>query len=153
MCTIKPYYALCNQKRVKKFKFFALYLYNMGKSDILREIESLKQQINEINEKVDIILKRQKEIDKKVQTLSDIEDILDTLPAKLNTASFQIISNFEDSTKNVSKKLEDSIDKSLSKLNKLADIDKRLDAFEEDLRAYISKMRFMLLELEDNLRR
>ncbi|ADD08782.1 hypothetical protein [Candidatus Aciduliprofundum boonei] len=125
----------------------------MGKSDILREIESLKQQINEINEKVDIILKRQKEIDKKVQTLSDIEDILDTLPAKLNTASFQIISNFEDSTKNVSKKLEDSIDKSLSKLNKLADIDKRLDAFEEDLRAYISKMRFMLLELEDSLRR
>ena len=125
----------------------------MGKSDILREIESLKQQINEINEKVDIILKRQKEIDKKVQTLSDIEDILDTLPAKLNTASFQIISNFEDSTKNVSKKLEDSIDKSLSKLNKLADIDKRLDAFEEDLRAYISKMRFMLLELEDGLRR
>lgn len=125
----------------------------MGKSDILREIESLKQQINEINEKVNIILKRQKEIDKKVQTLSDIEDILDTLPAKLNTASFQIISNFEDSTKNVSKKLEDSIDNSLSKLNKLADIDKRLDAFEEDLRAYISKMRFMLLELEDSLRR
>ncbi len=125
----------------------------MGKSDILREIESLKQQINEINEKVNIILKRQKEIDKKVQTLSDIEDILDTLPAKLNTASFQIISNFEDSTKNVSKKLEDSIDNSLSKLNKLADIDKRLDAFEDDLRAYISKMRFMLLELEDSLRR
>jgi len=125
----------------------------MGKSDILREIESLKQQINEINEKIDILLKKQKEIDKKVQTLNEIEDILDTLPAKLNTASFQIISNFEDSTKKVSKKLEDSIDNSLSKLDKLADIDKRLDAFEEDLRAYISKMRFMLLELEDSLRR
>jgi len=125
----------------------------MGKSDIIKEIESLKQQINEINEKIDILLKKQKEIDKKVQTLNEIEDILDTLPAKLNTASFQIISNFEDSTKKVSKKLEDSIDNSLSKLNKLADIDKRLDAFEEDLRAYISKMRFMLLELEDSLRR
>ncbi len=125
----------------------------MAKSDIIKEIESLKQQINEINEKVDIILRRQKEIDKKVQSLTEIEDILDALPAKLNTASFQIISNFEDSTKKVSKKLEDSIDKSLGKLNKLVDIDKRLDAFEEDLRAYISKMRFMLLELEDNLRR
>ena len=125
----------------------------MGKSDILREIESLKQQVNEINEKIDIILRRQKEVEKKLQTLNEIEDILDTLPAKLNTASFQIISNFEDSTKKVSKNLEDSIDNSLSKLDKLADINKRLDVFEEDLRAYISKMRFMLLELEDSLRR
>ncbi len=125
----------------------------MGKSDILREIESLKQQITEVNEKVDTLLKKQKDVEKKLQTLNEIEDILDTLPAKLNTASFQIISNFEDSTKKVSKKIEDSIDKSLNKLDKLADINKRLDNFEEDLRAYISKMRFMLLELEDSLRR
>ncbi len=125
----------------------------MGKSDILREIESLKKDINEINKKVDTLLKRQKEINKKIQTLEEIEEILDTMPAKLNTASYQIISNFEESTNKVSRNLEESIDKSLGKLDKLVDINKRLDIFEEDLKAYISKMRIMLLELEDNIRR
>ncbi len=125
----------------------------MGKSDILNEIESLRKEISELNSKVDIILKKQREIDKKVKTLEDLQDIIDALPAKLNTASFQIISNFEENTKKVSKNLQESVDKSLEKLNNLADVNKRLDAFEEDLRAYIAKMRAMLLELEDSLRR
>jgi uncharacterized phage infection (PIP) family protein YhgE len=125
----------------------------MGKNDIINEIESLKNEIRDLNSKIDVVIKRQLEIDKKIEALGNIQDILDALPAKLNTASFQIISNFEENTNKVSKNLEESVNKSLEKLDKLVDVDKRLDMFEEDLRAYISKMRTMLLELEDSLRR
>ncbi len=125
----------------------------MGKGDILNEISSLRKEISALDKKIDRLSKRTESIEKKVEKLSAMEELLETFPAKLNTTSYQIISNFEEKTNEIGKNLEESIDKNLQKMDKLVDIDKRLDDFEEYLKAHVAKIRAMLLELEDSIRR
>ncbi len=125
----------------------------MGKKEMIDEITSLKKSVAKLNKKVDEIIKKQDEIEKKITELHDLYRILETFPAKLNTTSFQIISNLEDNIKKIADDFEDSLNKSLNKMDNLVDVNKRLDVFEEDIKAYLSKLKTMLLELEDSVRR
>jgi len=125
----------------------------MGKKDILDEINSLKKSLSALNKKIDKIVEKQEEIEKKITELHDLYRILETFPAKLNTTSFQITSNLEENIKKIAEDFESSLDKSLKKMDTLVDVNKRLDVFEEDMKAYISKIKTMILELEDSMRR
>ncbi len=125
----------------------------MGKKEILDEVNSLKKSVAKLNKKLDEIIKKQDEIEKKITELNDLYRILETFPAKLNTTSFQIISNLEDNIKKIADDFEDSLNKSLNRMDNLVDVNKRLDVFEEDIKAYLSKIKTMLLELEDSVRR
>ncbi len=125
----------------------------MGKKELLDEINSLKKNIAKLDKKIESIRKKQDEIEKKITELNDLYRILETFPAKLNTTSFQIISNLEDNIKKISEDFESSLNKSLGKMDHLVDVNKRLDILEEDMKAYLSKIKTMLLELEDSMRR
>jgi uncharacterized phage infection (PIP) family protein YhgE len=125
----------------------------MGKKDILDEINSLKKSLSALNKKIDKIVEKQEEIEKKITELHDLYRILETFPAKLNTTSFQITSNLEENIKKIAEDFESSLDKSLKKMDTLVDVNKRLDVFEEDMKAYLYKIRMMILELEDSMRR
>lgn len=125
----------------------------MGKSDIIAELSNLKKMIVSLDSKLDKVIKEQKKMKKEVEKLSDLYRVLETFPAKLNTTSYQVISNLEDNVDKITKNFEESLDKSLEKMDTLVDINHRLDIFEEDLKAYMAKIRVMLLELEDSIKR
>jgi len=125
----------------------------MGKSDIIAELSNLKKMIVSLDSKLDKVIKEQKKMKKEVEKLSDLYRVLETFPAKLNTTSYQVISNLEDNVDKITKNFEESLDKSLEKMDTLVDINHRLDIFEEDVKAYMAKIRVMLLELEDSIKR
>ncbi len=125
----------------------------MGKGDILAEISSLKKMVESLDKKVDRVIKEQKVLKKEVDKLSDLYRILETFPAKLNTTSFQITSRLEENVNKITKDFEKSLEESMSKMDRLVDINHRLDVFEEDMKAYMAKIRVMLMELEDDIKR
>ncbi len=119
---------------------------------VLSAIEDLKRRLGHLDAKMEKIIKKQIELEKKVDSFEKIYKILNSLPAKLNTTSYQIISQLEESIDDIEEEFSSKIDESIGKLETLVDVNHRLDIFEENLKAYIEKMRYMLMELEDSLR-
>ncbi len=118
-----------------------------------QEIVKIKKMLRNMEKKVDAIRDKQQEIEESLKKLRDITELIETFPVKLNTTSYQITSQLEDKTKEMEKNIRERIDESLSKMDKLVEINKRLDVFEENMSAYLSRIRYMLMEMEDSLRR
>ncbi len=124
----------------------------MGRDDILNEVVDIKKRINEIDAKMDRVLKKILELESKFKEIEKLEESMSALPAKLNTTSFQVISQFKDEIGDIEDEFEERIDNTMGKLESLANMNIRLTQFEQTMKAYMDKMRYMLLELEDEIK-
>ncbi len=125
----------------------------MGRDDILNEIIEIKKKMGAIDAKMDRLLRKQVELETKFEQLEKLQKTINTLPAKLNTTSYQIVSQMRDEIGDIESEFEERLEDIISNMDDLTNVNKRLDVFEQDLKAYIEKMRYMLLELEDEIRR
>ena len=124
----------------------------MGRDDILNEIMDIKKKLGSMDAKMDRLLKKQVALETKFEQLESLQKTINTLPAKLNTTTYQVISQMRDEIGDIENEFEERIEETMGKLEALADVNHRLDVFEENLKAYIEKMRYMLLELEDEIK-
>ncbi len=125
----------------------------MGRDDILNEIIEIKKRLGQLDAKMDRLLKKQIELEKKYEAMENLQKSISTLPAKLNTTSFQVISQLRDEIGDIEEEFEERLDATIGKLESLAEVNRRLDVFEENMKAYMEKIRYMLLELEDSVKR
>ncbi len=125
----------------------------MGRDDILNEIIEIKKRMGALDAKMDRLLKKQIELEKKYEDLEKLQKSISTLPAKLNTTSFQVISQLRDEIGEIEEEFDERLDSTIGKLEALAEVNKRLDVFEQNMKAYMEKVRYMLLELEDSINR
>ncbi len=121
--------------------------------ELTSEIIKMRKMLRNMEKKVEAIREKQLEIEEFLNKLKDISETIETFPVKLNTTTYQITSQLEEKMEKVDKIIKDRVDESLSKLDSLMEINKRLDTFEENMSAYLAKIRYMLMELEDSVRR
>ncbi|NPA74842.1 MAG: hypothetical protein GXO25_02025 [Euryarchaeota archaeon] len=124
----------------------------MGKDDILNEVIALKKKMGDIDAKLDRVIQRQLALEKKLEEMDKLQKSIITLPVKLNTTAYQIVSQLRSEIGDITEEFEDKVSESIGKLDELTNINKRLDIFEENMKAYIEKMKYMLLELEDSIK-
>ncbi len=124
----------------------------MGKDDIMNELVSLNKKIGALDKKMDNIIKRQVALEKKMEEFDALQNSISTLPVKLNTTAYQIVSQFRSELEDITDEFEEKVSESIGKLEALAEVNKRLDSFEEILRAHLEKMRYMIMELEDSVK-
>ncbi len=121
--------------------------------EIATELLKLKKMLKAQERKIDEIRKKQLEIEESLKAMQEMETTIETFPVKLNTTTFQITSQLEEKIKELENTIKNRVEESLSKMDKLVEINRRFDEFEENMNAYLSKIRYMLLELEDIIRR
>jgi len=121
--------------------------------EIATELLKLKKMLKAQEKKIDEIRKKQLEIEESLKAIQEMATTIETFPVKLNTTTFQITSQLEEKIKELENTIKNRVEESLSKMDKLVEINKRFDEFEENMNAYLSKIRYMLLELEDIIRR
>ena len=128
------------------------YIDSMSKEDLLNEIVSINKKIGVLNTKIDKLVQKQILLEKKFDDLDNIQKSITTLPVKLNTTTYQIISQLREEVNDISSEFEEKISDTIGKLESLVNVNKRLDQFEENSKAYIEKMRYMLIEMEDMIK-
>ncbi len=124
----------------------------MGKDDIMNELIAINKKIGALDTKLDRVIKRQVILEKKIAEFEALEKSINTLPVKLNTTAYQIVSQFKTELEDITDEFEEKVSESIGKLESLANVNRRLDSFEELLKAHIERIRYMLMELEDSVR-
>jgi len=139
---------------IGKFKFYTnIFIIMASLDELTREIIKMRKMLRNMEKKVDALKENQIRIENSLERLKEITELIENFPVKLNTTTYQITSQLEEKTAEMEKNLRERVEESLAKMDELVEINKRLDIFEENMDAYLSKIRYMLMEMEDSLRR